>query len=130
MILGAEIGLLVYGIYAMIKQRFSLGKRGYVSGWRAVVLGLICVSVLPCALVIGIAIGIFAAVRGIELNAFSMIWVDILVLIAAIVATSILGRSFQAQQTRETENTFTAGGSTGTYDPSNPYAPPGQQRIP
>ena len=125
MILGAEIGLLIYGIIALVKLKFSMGKLGYVTGWRAVVLSLICIALLPCILIVGVAIGIFAAIQGIELNTFSLVWIDVVGLAIAITATTVLGRIFLAQQATEAKDALANYPTSQpvAYDPNNPYAP-------
>jgi hypothetical protein len=57
MILGAEIGLLVYGIIVLIRGRYSLGKGKTVTGFRARLLGAICLVPIPLAMAAGFVIG-------------------------------------------------------------------------
>ena len=132
MIIGAEIGLLIYGIIALIRQKFKVGKQGEVTGWRAVVLGLVCMAVLPCAIVVGLIVGIILAIQKIEANFLAFIWIDIAAIVIALATVAILGRKFLAQQLAQTSIAPPAipAGSTSfppaqpfTYDPSNPYAP-------
>jgi hypothetical protein len=51
MILVLEIGLAIYGIVALIKGRFSVSKTKAVSGLPARLLGLVCLTPLPLAVV-------------------------------------------------------------------------------
>ncbi len=126
MILGAEIGVLVYGIVAMIRRKFSLGKRGDVTGWRAVVLGAICTAILPFILVVGLTVGFVFAIQGIEVNAYSFVWIDIFGLLFGYLGAIMLGRVFLAQQANEMAANVSGAVENlqvPTFDTSNPYAP-------
>jgi hypothetical protein len=51
MILGLEIGLAIYGLIALIKGRFNISKAKAVTGVPARLLGLVCLTPLPVAIV-------------------------------------------------------------------------------
>jgi hypothetical protein len=57
MIIGAELGLLIYGIIALIKGQFSMGKGKKVQGSSARVLGIISLLPMPLAAIAGFVIG-------------------------------------------------------------------------
>ena len=42
MILGAEIGLFIYGLYALFAGKYSLGKGRTLEGNKARFLGFLC----------------------------------------------------------------------------------------
>jgi hypothetical protein len=126
MILGAEIGLLIYGIAAMIRRKFSMGKKGEITGWRAVVLGAMCAAILPCIMAIGLIVGVTMAIQGIEIPTYSLVFIDIFGLLFGFLGTMMLGRVFLAQQvneaaTRDSESSESL--QVPTFDSSNPYAP-------
>jgi hypothetical protein len=57
MILGLEIGMLVYGLYVLYSGKFQLSKQRIVEGGRARLAGLICVLPLPLAFAAGFILG-------------------------------------------------------------------------
>lgn len=57
MILGAEIGLLVYGIIVLILGRYSMGKGRIINGSRARLLGVVCLAPIPLSMTAGFVIG-------------------------------------------------------------------------
>jgi hypothetical protein len=54
MILGAEIGLAIMGLLALIRGRMTVSKTKVVVGWPARLLGLLALTPLPLVLLIGI----------------------------------------------------------------------------
>lgn len=59
MILGAELGLLIYGIYVLIKGQYSLGKGKKVFGTQARILGGVCLVPMPLSVIMGIVVALF-----------------------------------------------------------------------
>lgn len=59
MLLGAELGLLIYGIYVLIKGQYSLGKGKKVFGTQARILGVVCMLPVPLSMIMGIVVGLF-----------------------------------------------------------------------
>ena len=126
MILGAEIGLFVYGIVAMIRRKFSMGKKGNVTGWRAVVLGAMCAVILPCILIVGFTAGAAFALQGIEVSPMSFVWIDIFGLFFGYLSAIMLGKVFLAQQVSEATKIVSEpieNLQVATFDSSNPSAP-------
>jgi hypothetical protein len=91
MILGAEIGLFVYGIIALIRGQFSIGKAKTVYGADARILGAISLLPLPIAGAAGFSIGMLypqsapesqmnLVIAGIELAIFAGIVFVVLML--------------------------------------------------
>jgi hypothetical protein len=68
MILGAEIGLAIIAIYALITGKLPLTRNRIVYGWKARVLALFGLMPFPVAFTIGLAIGIFTAAQGQPVN--------------------------------------------------------------
>jgi len=54
MLMGAEIGLLVAGLYALVTGKLQLGKDKVVEGLSARLLGIVAMSALPIAFLTGI----------------------------------------------------------------------------
>ncbi len=98
MVLGAELGLLAYGVYVLITGKYALGKQRFVYGWQARVLGVICLLPLPTALLIGILIGLSAAGTGKMPGAGVTTAIEVVILIATIVLITLLGKRFYQQQ--------------------------------
>ena len=64
MILGAEIGMLVIGIMALIQGKLVLSKTRVVRGTPARLLGAVALLPLPLSLMAGILIGILWVAQG------------------------------------------------------------------
>lgn len=62
MILGAEIGLLVMGIIAMVKGKLTLTKNRIVYGLPGRLIAIFALLPLPLALMIGVGIGVYHAI--------------------------------------------------------------------
>jgi hypothetical protein len=58
MLLGMEIGLTLYGLYALIKGKFSMGKRGEVTGTQARIAGGIFLLTIPIIFFFGLLMGV------------------------------------------------------------------------
>lgn len=102
MILGAEIALLLYGLYAIFKGRFSIGKGRDVTGGRARVLGVICLTPWPLGFLEGFVIGFIYGVFADEPpNRVLIAGIEIAVIVIVVIVLSVLGRAFYGQQERE-----------------------------
>ncbi len=77
MILGIEIGLTILGIYALIKRKWPMGKKGYLIGRESMILGILSVITIPVVFVLGLlASTIIAIIFGPDVLT-SSIWVGI-----------------------------------------------------
>ncbi len=47
-----ELGLLLYGVYALISSRFVLAKNRALTGKKARILGVLCLSPIPISLMV------------------------------------------------------------------------------
>src|SRR5436309_12048181 len=63
-ILGAEIGLLVFAIITLVRGRLVLTKNRVVTGVPARLLAIIGLVPLPLSLVLGLALGMVLVARG------------------------------------------------------------------
>src|SRR5437773_1370836 len=79
MILGAEIGLLVLGIYGLTTGKLTLSKTRVVEGPAARWLAVVCMLPLPLSFVVGFVIGFTTAARGQPWNPDSWRWTLILI---------------------------------------------------
>jgi peptidoglycan/LPS O-acetylase OafA/YrhL len=127
MILGIEIGLLIFGILALARGTFSVGKEKKVTGWRARVLGLICLTPFP------VAITVMAALNGQgEPDYRVLAGVEVVIVVAICVLVVVLSKAFYAQQRREAAASKPSHPGAEAYgvdpgpfdDPDNPFAPP------
>ena len=104
MLIGAEIGLLLYGIYVLITGKYALGRRGFIYGTPARILGLLCLLPLPAAIGLGFIAGILAASGIVEDITILSLVLESSMLFIIIVLTSTLSKRFyrqqQAQKTR------------------------------
>ena len=99
MILGLEIGLLVYGLYAFAAGKYSIGKGRTVVGTPARLLGMLLWLPLPLAFIARIVLGGLAfALTGTELPFWIAACMEITLLISVVVAASVLSRRAYAQQ--------------------------------
>ncbi len=65
MILGIEIGLTILGIYTLIKRKWPMGKKGYLVGREAMILGVLSLITLPVVFLLSFAAGvIIVIIRG------------------------------------------------------------------
>jgi hypothetical protein len=133
MILGIEIGLLIFGILALVRGTFSVGKEKKVTGWRARVLGLVCLTPFPVAITAGIVIGVMAALNGQgEPDYRVLAGVEVVIVVVICVTVLVLSKAFYAQQQREAVSQKPSFSGAEDYgvdpgpfdDPDNPFAPP------
>jgi hypothetical protein len=109
MILGAEIAILLGGLYFMVVGRMPArrGRSGEVRGWRARLVGLVMVSPVPLALAATIAGFVARALltgeepTEEEIATYGM-WVELAAVVAAVVVASVLESVFaRAEEGRE-----------------------------
>ena len=62
MILGVELAFTVLGIIALIRGRWPMGKKGYLTGKEAKNLGIIAVCTLPVIFAFAFVMGIIMAI--------------------------------------------------------------------
>ena len=99
MILGAEIGLLVYGIIVLIRGRYNLGKGKAVTGSRARLLGAVCLAPIPLAMTAGFVVGFLnpeAQMAG-QLNGL-IAGIEVAILIGTVIALMLTAKTFFKQQ--------------------------------
>ena len=98
MIIGAEIALLVVGIYALIAGKLPVAKRAkhVVTGWHARVIGVIALLPLPVSFVIASAVAMLFVARGKTITQESFFWVGTAieggVLLVCLLVIAILSR--------------------------------------
>lgn len=56
-----EIGMFIYGIYALATGKFSLGRKGIATGTQARIAGGIFMLALPSAFFVGFIYGVLMA---------------------------------------------------------------------
>ncbi len=98
MILGAEVALLIYGIWALIKASYSLGKDRKVTGNKARILGFISLMPLPLSFFIGIIAGVFIALINQSVNPLIFTVIELIMVIVVVVIIYVLGNQFYKQQ--------------------------------
>ena len=100
MILGAQIGLLVYGIIVLIKGQYGMGKGKKVTGSKARLLGGLCLAPLPLSMIAGFIIGVSnpEAVSTGELQ-YTIAGVETAILVCTVTALIVLAKMFYARQT-------------------------------
>ena len=98
MLIGAEIGLFVYGIYVLITGKYSLGRRGFVYGTPARILGVLCLLPLPVAFGLGLIVGTLMALGIVEDITMLSLILEGGVLLIVIVLISVLSKRFYRQQ--------------------------------
>ena len=95
MLLGAEVGLLIYGIYVLISGKYTLGKDRTLTGSKARLLGVLCLLPLPAAFVLGVLYGALSAfVFNQPASPVVGIVIEIFLLVIIIVIISVLGKRF------------------------------------
>jgi hypothetical protein len=126
MILGAEIGVTIYGLMALIRGKFSMGKNREIVGLPARMLGLLCLATLPLVIGLGFVVGFAAAMNGKDLstaNPLQFIWIDIVVLVSIFLCVTLIGKwLYNNQQTSmlaaQSPDLLRSSGP----HPDNPYA--------
>lgn len=107
MIFGAQIGLLVFGIIALARGQFGMGKEKKIVGPRARLLGFICLVPIPLSMIAGLVMGFSnpEAVAGGQMKGI-IAWIEIAILIGTVVILALLSKNFHKQQEIETRQTL------------------------
>lgn len=95
MILGAEIGLMVMGVIALVKGKLTLTKDRVVYGTPARILAILAFLPLPLSFVTGMIYGMYLATQGrTGLDDSNRLWaigIELGILVACIVAMYGIG---------------------------------------
>ena len=103
MIIGAEIGLLIYGIIAMIRGQYSMGKGKKVIGSKARFLAAVCMVPIPLSMIAGFLVGfvielfIPGSTSSGKLSGM-MAGIEAAILVCTIIALMILSKKLYKQQ--------------------------------
>ena len=104
MIIGAEIGLLIYGIYVLIKGEYSLGKGKKLRGGAARLCGGLCLAPIPIMFIIGFIMGFVMIAGGgdpeqlqRDINKYALI-IELAVLIGVVIFVTVLAKSLYNKQ--------------------------------
>ncbi|MHC4462349.1 MAG: hypothetical protein ACYS6W_11590 [Planctomycetota bacterium] len=90
MILGIEIALTLLGIYTLLKRKWPMGKKGYLVGREAKILGILSLITLPVVFLFGLVAGvIIGVIRGPDALTSSP-WVGIGIEVAAVISWTAL----------------------------------------
>ena len=105
MIWGAEIGLLIYGVYVLIKGEFKVGKDRILFGVGARVCGACCLLPLPVSFALGLAFVLVLSLMGKapELQTtykWCLAGIEVGVLILTIVLVGVLSSQLYKRQER------------------------------
>ena len=102
MILGAEIALFLYGLYALFTGKYALGKNRILTGGKARILGLLCLMPIPISFVTGIIASVFyfSSVSRVESEPppLAIVVVEVVILVGVVIIVSVLGKMFYKQQ--------------------------------
>ena len=110
MIIGAEIAMLCIGLYALFAGKFPTNKKSkyVIEGGPARAIGLVCLFPIPLSLSVGFLIGVLFAAQGKPVTQESFFWVgtaiEASILVACIVAVSVLSRIYRTPVKPETED--------------------------
>jgi hypothetical protein len=106
MLLILEIGLSIYGLYALITGKFCLGKEGVATGTEARIAGVIFMLTVPIAFFVGLMFGILIGIG--LLPESSQLIGGIIIDLGAILFTYYVGRSI-AKKGLESEPPMVSG---------------------
>jgi hypothetical protein len=101
MIIGAEVAMLIMGLYALIAGRLMTGKKAkhVVQGWPARLIGVICLLPIPLAFAVGTAVAAILVALGRTVTRESFFWVGTAIegsiVLACVVAVAILSRVYR-----------------------------------
>ncbi|MBN2006747.1 MAG: hypothetical protein JXA21_25560 [Anaerolineae bacterium] len=103
MILGAEIALLVFGLYALFTAKYPMGKGRTITGGKARILGTLCVLPLPLAFFAGMLVALFAMIFGDgTFNSWVTTGIEAaIVIIIAVIVSLLANRFYKEQETAE-----------------------------
>jgi hypothetical protein len=77
MIIGAEVALLIIGLYALIAGKLPTNNkaRHVVQGWPARVIGIICLLPIPLAFLVCMGVAMLLVAQGQVVTPDSFFWV-------------------------------------------------------
>ena len=101
MLIGAEVALLVLGLYALFTGKLLLRSKPPVTGWRARIIGIIYLLPIPLAFIAGILITIVWVFSRHDQKDRALFWyvtgTEAGILVVCVVIASLLQRIFQKQ---------------------------------
>lgn len=111
MILGAEIAMLVMGVYALAAGKLMSSKKAkyVVRGWPARIIGIICLLPIPLAFLTSAVVAALFIAQGKPVTKESFFWVGTGIeagaVVLCVVVATILERSYRTpvQQTEKLE---------------------------
>jgi len=65
MIIGAEIALLFFGLWALFKGEYPLGKNKILHGKYARICGVVCLTPIPLAHAFSFVCGVYLGIKGV-----------------------------------------------------------------
>ena len=101
MIIGAEIAMLVLGLYLFFKGKLlpNANAKYVVEGWPVRLMGLYYILPIPLAIPAGIALGIWGALVGKDVAGPAFFWVRIgmegAIVVFCLVAAAIVSRVYR-----------------------------------
>ena len=101
MIIGAEVALLIMGLYALFAGKLMTNKKAkyVVQGWAARLIGVICLLPIPLSTVICMAVIVILTARGRPVTKESFFWVGTAIegsiLLACFITVLILSRVYR-----------------------------------
>lgn len=90
MILGAQIALLILGIYALATGKFPLGKGRKSVGPMARIAGAICFVPLLGALALGFLLGMLGLVD--DIGRWGLVGIQAALIVVAVIAAQLIAR--------------------------------------
>jgi hypothetical protein len=95
MVLGAEIGMLAMGLYALVTGKLILTKKRVVRGAAARLLALFALMPLPMTVIVAVVLGFLAAMLGMRVDEgafkFAGIFIELTALVLSLIAVYAIG---------------------------------------
>ena len=135
MILGAEIGLLVMGLWVLIKGEYPIAKGKKLRGGGARLCGVLCLLPIPVSVLVGFVMGFVLVANGTDMQQLQRdaqrygLVIEIGVLVLVVVVVSMLGKSLYRKQVAAETAAVTAYTPPITA-PSELPTPPGLSQSP
>jgi hypothetical protein len=101
MIIGAEIGLFIYGIIVLISGQYGMGKGRKLFGGKARLIGAICLLPMPLSAVTGFVIGFVNADAGLDALKGWVVGAEAAILVCVVLTIVLLSKMFFKQQQTE-----------------------------
>jgi len=123
-----EIFVIVYGLIAMVRGKFSLGGDKVLFGWRARVTAGVMLCYLPLAFLTGVVLAVIDRLDLIEGGGtimFTIAWLLVIIVITLLVGNMLY--KGQLAEDDEPQTYESVGGYTPNnpdIDPDSPYRPP------